>query len=236
MSIMATAVLLGATLIAVLIHIGRREARADWGRAWLNVLDGLNRWFCRRYHRLKGASLALPPRGPALVVANHLSGLDPLLLLASSPRPLRFLIAQHEFDRWWLRWLFRAIGCIPVSAHTRGLLQAAQAALDAGEAVALFPQGGIVAPDRPVVLKRGVAVLAEASGAPVYPVRLSGVRWVGRTVSAVFGRSRACAVGLPPLRCLPGETDDFLAQLTCALSAPSGDDAACLEIHRAFPH
>lgn len=236
MIIAGTALLFGIVLVAVLVSLGKREARADWGRPWLNVLDGLNRGFCRRYHRLNDAVLDLPESGPALVVANHLSGLDPLLLLALSPRPLRFLIAQDEFDRWWLRWLFRAVGCIPVNGNTRGLLQAARAALESGEAVALFPQGGIVPHDGPVSLRRGIAVLAEASGAPVYPVRLAGIRWVGRTVIAVVGRSHVRAACLPPLCCAPGEADRFLAQLTQSLSMPGSDADARLEIRKALPH
>ena len=87
---------------------------ADWGSRWLNRLDGLNRILCRRVHRLKHEPLKLPVSGGVLVASNHVSGLDPLLLIAASPRPLRFLIAREQYQRWWLRWLFRAVGCIPV--------------------------------------------------------------------------------------------------------------------------
>lgn len=175
---------------------------ADWGRGWLNTLDGLNRLFCRRYHRLRLHRLRLPGSGPVLVVANHVSGLDPLLMLAVSPRPLRFIIAREQYERWWLRWLFRAVGCIPVErcAHPHGALARARRALAAGEVVALFPFGGIhLEHETPVYPRRGVVHLAKASGAPVYALRLTGIRGQGRTLSAVFERSRARVTRHPAL-------------------------------------
>ena len=129
------------TLIAVVILLAWSWHRlmriceaangADWGGRWLNRLDGLNRIFCRRFHRLVSEPLNLPASGGALVASNHVSGLDPLLLIAASPRPLRFVIAREEYDRWWLRWLLRAVGCIPVerTRHTRGAFEAARKAL-----------------------------------------------------------------------------------------------------------
>ena len=203
---------------------------ADWGNRWINRLDGLNRLFCRHFHRLGRQDIPLPARGGALVVSNHVSGLDPLLLIAASPRPLRFLIAREEYERWWLTWLFRASrhpgGAQPQSTRSRrrrgrsafgtaagaavpDLVMAARRPLpgsfaresvagfaaaqrlEAGEVVALFPHGHIHLdhhPPRP--LKRGVALLARATGVPIIAVRLDGVRGQGRTISAVFLRSR----------------------------------------------
>ncbi len=167
--------------------------RTDWGRPWLNRLDGFNRIFCRRYHRLSDHGIKLPRSGPAIVAANHVSGLDPLLLLAAARRPLRFLIAREEYERWWLKWLLAAVGCIPVerAMNPRAAFREARAALERGEVVALFPHGRIVLDSERVPLKRGVAILARLSGAPVVPVRVEGVRGQGQTVAAVFLRSRA---------------------------------------------
>lgn len=172
----------------------RTAARADWGRGWLNTLDGLNRIFCQRFHRLHAAHLPLPKHGPALVVANHVSGLDPLLLIAASERPLRFIIAREQYERFGLHWLLRAVGCIPLDRAASPLraLAAARRALQHGEVVALFPHGRIhLDADGPARLKPGILHLAKLSGAPVYPLRIEGVRGAGRTVSAVFRRSRA---------------------------------------------
>lgn len=189
------------------------RAGADWGARWLNRLDGLNRVVCRRFHRLQHAPLDLPPAGGAVVAANHVSGLDPLLMIAASPRPLRFIIAREQYERWWLKWLFRRVGCIPIGRQGghRAALSAAKAALADGEVVALFPQGGIQADDRWVALKPGVALLAREAGVPVCPVRIEGVRGRGRVLGALFLRSRARIASYARMHA--GETEAFLAEL-----------------------
>jgi 1-acyl-sn-glycerol-3-phosphate acyltransferase len=199
-------------ILGVLVTVGgglqwlhrsaRAAARADWGRGWLNTLDGLNRIFCARFHRLRPAHLPLPPHGPALVVANHVSGLDPLLLIASAHRPLRFIIAREQYERTGLRWLLQAVGCIPVdrAASPHRALAAARRALQRGEVVALFPHGRIhLDRDGHARLKPGIRHLAAVSGAPVYPVRIEGVRGEGQTVAAVLWRSRARLTVFPHL-------------------------------------
>lgn len=220
MSAVQWAVAALVVLLAVwIIRAGRRAARAEWGHAWLNVLDGINRILCRRYHRLHGDEIPLPDLGPAVVVSNHLSGLDPLLLIAASRRPLRFLIAREQYDRFGLRWLYRAVGGIPVDRdrNPRLAVRMALRALMAGEVVALFPEGRIQTPDMPRrPLRSGVMRLAQFTGAPIYPVRLSGIRGAGKTVLAVIPRSRARLDALPPMDPEEFRTDhglDHLAEL-----------------------
>ena len=203
-----------------LLRALERHSGADWGGKWLNRLDGLNRILCRRFHRLQHNPLPLPATGGALVVANHLSGLDPLLMVAASPRPLRFMIAWDEYERWWLKWLFRAIGCIPVGGpggHRAALARATRALL-AGEVIALFPQGGIHL-DGPVRLKRGVTLMAEKTGVPIFPLRLDGIGGRGLKVTAVFIRSRARICHFEPLY-YRGQHEPFLHELGRLLSGP----------------
>ena len=205
-----------AWLVARGLRICRAAARADWGHGWLNTVDGLNRIFCRRFHRLRAAHLPLPKHGPALVVANHVSGLDPLLLIAASHRPLRFIIAREQYERFGLRGLLRAAGCIPVdrAASPHRALAAARRALQHGEVVALFPHGRIhLEQEEPVRLKPGILHLAKLSGAPVYPLRIDGVRGVGRTLRAVFLRSRARLTVFPHLYYEEGVPERMLETL-----------------------
>lgn len=205
------------------LRVCERASKADWGGRWLNRLDGLNRLFCRRFHRLRHSRFHLPATGGALVASNHVSGLDPLLLIAASRRPLRFLIAREEYERWYLNWLFRAVGCIPVerSRNPRAAFHAACEALERGEVVALFPHGRIhLDHDKPMPLKRGVAVMAGLTGVPIIPARLDGVRGQGLTVPAVAMRSRARLRSFRPIRCERGDTDHCLERLANSLGPP----------------
>jgi len=220
---------IGVAAVLALVVLWRRAIAvcekanaADWGGKWINRLDGLIRIFCRKFHRLRHGKLRLPRSGPALVASNHVSGLDPLLLCAASRRPLRFLIAREEYERWWLKWFFRAIGCIPVerSRDPRAAFVAARRALEAGEVVALFPHGRIHLDHHPpVALKRGIALLARVSAAPIFPVRVEGVRGKGLTLPAVFLRSRARLIPHAHLYYKKGESaEHFLPQLAGILA------------------
>ncbi len=180
----------------------RHANRTDWGNPWLNRLEGLNRIFCMRYHRLNATGLRLPAEGPVIVAANHISGLDPMLLVASARRPLRFLIAREQYERFGLQWLFRAMGCIPVDRRGRPerAMLAAVRALERGEAVALFPHGRIHLPDEPPLrLKGGAVRLARLVNCPITPARISGVSAPGTIFMAVLLRSHARVKSFHPI-------------------------------------
>ena len=210
----------GAVVVA-----GLRASEADWGGGWRNVMDGLIRLFCRYYHRLDYRYLPLPEQGPALVVSNHVSGLDPLLLITASRRPLRFLIAEEEYHRFGLTWLFRAAGCIPVDRDRRpekALLQARQA-LERGEVVALFPHGRIhldIDPPRP--LKKGAVRLAIWCECPIFPVRLEGIRGERLIFKALVLRSRVQLKSFPPIYCDEGEQEDCLRRIRRHIEGEAG--------------
>ena len=116
----------------------------------------------------------VPSSGPAIIACNHLSVLDPLLLVASNHRLISFLVAQEYYELRWLRpWLDRS-ACIPVrrdGRDLRGLLQARRL-LQAGRVLGIFPEGGIAREG----MQKGLAWLVRASGAPVVPARVLAVR------------------------------------------------------------
>lgn len=172
----------------------------NWSSQWLNRLARVNNFVCHRYHRLKGTLHTLPEHGAAVVVSNHFSGLDPFLLIAASPRPLRFLMAEEEYNRFGLRWLFRAVGCIPVDRKGRPerAFRAARRALENGEVIAIFPHGGIrLDGQKNRKLKPGAVRLAQMVGCPIVPVRLDGLAAEDSISLALIRRSRA------RLRCYP---------------------------------
>jgi 1-acyl-sn-glycerol-3-phosphate acyltransferase len=209
-------ILIVLIIIVTLMKVGASANEADWGHSWLNRIDGLNRILCRRFHCLQHNDIALPETGGALLVCNHISGLDPLLMIAACKRPLRFLIAREEYERFVLHGLLKEVGCIPVDRKGRPeqALREALRVLQQGEVVALFPHGHIhLDSDPPRRLKAGVIWLAQQTGAPIIPMRLSGVRGEGRTVSAVFLPSRARLQGFGTLDCASDDGQACLQQI-----------------------
>lgn len=195
-------------LVLAGIFYGRKWNRIDWGIPWLNCIDGLLRAFCVRYHRLQSSECQLPATGAALIGSNHVSGLDPFLLIASSKRPLRFLMAIEEYERFGLKWLFRAAGCVPVERESRPELAMREAIrlLRRGEVVAIFPHGKIhLDSDPPRPIKKGIIRLAQLTNVPVVSARIEGVAGQGTVVNAVLKRSHAVVKTYPVL--LPPHTD-----------------------------
>lgn len=223
MIITITVLLLLALGMWKLWQITGKACGADWGRPWMNHLDGLNRLFCRHYHRLQGERIYLPQSGPAIVAANHISGLDPLLLIAASDRPLRFIIASEQYHRFGLTWLFRAVGCIPVDRKGRPerAFRAALKALDQGDVIALFPHGTIhLDSDPPRRIKPGAIRLAQLADCPITPVRIEGARAQGDIFLPLLLRARAKIDNLDILKCDGAEPTACLKQLQHYLEAP----------------
>jgi 1-acyl-sn-glycerol-3-phosphate acyltransferase len=119
----------------------------------------------------------LPKSGPAILVANHRSWLDPPLLGAASRRPVHFLILDDVYDWRWARWFYRWLRTIPVSDDAGKSLRAMREAmrrLRSGEVIGIFPEGRVFSGDQPGEFRSGVALLALRSGAPVVPVHIRG--------------------------------------------------------------
>ena len=118
----------------------------------------------------------LPAAGPAIVVANHPSDVDPILLGVALPRTLHFLADVVQFRRGFVGPVIERLTAIPVHKGTpdRAALEKALAVLAGGEVVALFGEGDLYRQEEPVAFRSGVAFLAARSGAPVVPVAICG--------------------------------------------------------------
>ncbi len=220
------AVVTVVSLFLLLVMAGWRANGAHWDNWFLNLLDGWVRLLCRRYHRLRFDPIPLPTTGAAIVVSNHISGLDPFILVTASARPLHFMIAKEEYQRFGLNWLFRLGECIPVDRDRnpkRAFLNALQA-LKEGRVVMVFPQGGIMHDKPHRRLKRGVAKLAELSGAPIYPAHIEGVAGAGHVLSAIVVRSHARLQSFPPLQCHTLGEAACMEQLERLLNTPIRKD------------
>ena len=197
----------------------RYHRRVDWNDPVLNFLDGLNRYYCCSFHRLSKFEDRSSTGDQQILVSNHISGLDPLLLAAWSSRPLRFLVAREEYERWWLHPLLRKMQCIPVDRQQAGpkSFLATRRILRQGERVAVFPQGGIQHPtEQAKTLKNGAQLLAHSSGFSLLPIRVSGIRCQGSTFLALLLRSQA---RLEVFEAIPGrDASSEQAQIHIAVS------------------
>jgi 1-acyl-sn-glycerol-3-phosphate acyltransferase len=120
----------------------------------------------------------LPTEGPAIVVANHLSFFDSVLLLFALPRPVSVLGKAEYTEQRITKWLFCGAGMIPIRRGSPGDLGHAFArvgeVLGRGEVVGLFPEG---TRSRDGLLHRGhsgAAHLALTTGAPIVPLGITG--------------------------------------------------------------
>jgi len=124
---------------------------------------------------------SVPARGAALVVCNHVSFMDALILGGGCPRPLRFLMDRPIYESRWLNWFFRIAGAIPVDSErcdpggVRRALDEVSHALRQGEVVMLFPEGRLT-PDGGVHrFRRGVDIILARDPVPVVPAGLAGL-------------------------------------------------------------
>ncbi len=117
----------------------------------------------------------LPKKGPALLVSNHISWLDGLLLVAVSPRPIRLIVSTNLLSRWWSRGLARIMGAIPVGRAPKAAwsaIETARQALKNDELVCIFPEGRINRSSQLQPFKAGALEIVRGTSAPMIPVYL----------------------------------------------------------------
>jgi acyl-[acyl-carrier-protein]-phospholipid O-acyltransferase/long-chain-fatty-acid--[acyl-carrier-protein] ligase len=122
----------------------------------------------------------LPETGGALLVANHVTWVDGILLLISSSRPIRMLAYSDYVKGFGIGWLTRTMGVIPIKASEgpKALLRslaAAKEAIQAGDLVCIFAEGQLTRTGQLQAFQRGLLRIVEGTGAPVIPVYLDGL-------------------------------------------------------------
>ncbi len=121
----------------------------------------------------------VPHDGSLLVASNHLSNADPIILEAAFPRPLFFVGKSELFRNPFFRWVLHRFGGIPVERGTpdRAAIRRAQAVLDQGIALGIYPEG---VRSKTVALVKGLpgaGLIALQSNAPVLPVAIWGTEF-----------------------------------------------------------
>ena len=160
----------------------------------------------------------IPNEGAAVLICNHVSYVDAILLMAASPRPIRFMMDHRIFRVPVLGWLFRLAKAIPVASRSEdpatyaAAFEAADRVLAAGDLLGIFPEGGITHDGRLQPFKSGVLKILVRRPVPVVPVALHNL-W-GSTFSRVeydqamvrpFRRGLLSRVGLVAGPALPAQ-------------------------------
>src|SRR5258708_5853272 len=122
----------------------------------------------------------IPEKGGALFVSNHMSFVDVLLLLASTDRPIRFLMFQGIYDKPVVKPFARMMKAIPISSELRprDMIRSLRTASDAirdGEIVCIFAEGQITRTGQMLPFRRGMERIMKGIDAPIVPVNLHGV-------------------------------------------------------------
>ena len=131
---------------------------------------------CRTIYRLRVHGVEnIPPTGPALLVANHVSYIDPLLILAGQKRKIRFFMFARRARLPFLRVVARLAKVIPIQATAgpRAIIQALRTASEAlanGEVVCIFAEGGVTRTGFLLPFHRGFEQIVKRSPVPIIPV------------------------------------------------------------------
>lgn len=142
----------------------------------------------------------IPAQGAAILVANHVSFVDALFLMAVSPRPIRFVMDAQIFKVPVLSWLFKKLKAIPISSAKENAFLMEQAfitvakELEDGQLVCIFPEGRLTCDGEITVFRQGIGKIIALHSASVVPIALQGL-W-----GSFFSRKYGSAMSRPFVR------------------------------------
>jgi 1-acyl-sn-glycerol-3-phosphate acyltransferase len=189
--------------------------------------------------RVRGAD-NIPATGPAIVACNHVSFVDPVLLMAASPRPIRFLMDARIFRTPILGWVFRKGKAIPIAPKDEdpqayeSAFAAADQVLAEGDLLGIFPEGGITRDGTLQPFKGGIMRILERRPVPVVPIALHNLwgsffsRIEGAAMTKPFRRglwSMVTLIAQPPLTPRDVTPEGLQARVDAMLRAPDSPTA-----------
>jgi len=123
----------------------------------------------------------IPTTGAAILVCNHVSFVDAVLLMAASPRPIRFIMDHRIFAIPVLGWMFKLAKAIPIAPQKddpktyEAAFEQARQVLAEGDLLGIFPEGGITKDGELGEFKGGVMKILESQPVPVVPLALQNL-------------------------------------------------------------
>lgn len=149
---------------------------------WLTPIDTIRvlfGWIARHIYRFRVVGLEnIPPQGGAIVVSNHISWLDGMLIMLAMPRRIRMIAHAKYIGAPLIRYLAERAGVIAIVPGSKSLVhgvrQARQALVD-GELVGIFPEGGMTRTGQMRGFQPGFLKIARGLDVPVIPVFIDGI-------------------------------------------------------------
>jgi len=142
-------------------------------------------FFCRPlvrcFYRVTALGLENLPSGGFLLLPNHISWVDAIVLQLACPRPIRYVIDEEYYHKPILHSLLRVLGCIPINTHhSHPAVRLATEKIADGEIVCVFPEGRLERTGVLLRLQRGYELIARHANAEVVPV------WLDQLWGSIF--------------------------------------------------
>src|SRR6266705_3370321 len=135
----------------------------------------------RCLYRVTTHGLKNLPRGGFLLLPNHITWVDAIVLQLACPRPIRYIIDQEFYRKPILHPFLRIVRCIPIDTrHPRSAIRAAAEQIAAGEIVCLCPEGQLTRSGTLLRLRRGYQLIACHAKSPVVPA------WLDQLWGSIF--------------------------------------------------
>src|SRR5216110_2692011 len=139
------------------------------------------RLLVRCFYRVTALGLENIPTGGFLLLPNHITWIDAIVLQLACSRPIRYVIDQEHYHNPVLHPVLRTLGCIPINTrHSRSAIRAATEKIAEGEIVCLFPEGQLERTGVLLRLQRGYELIARHANAQVVPV------WLDQLWGSIF--------------------------------------------------
>jgi acyl-[acyl-carrier-protein]-phospholipid O-acyltransferase/long-chain-fatty-acid--[acyl-carrier-protein] ligase len=135
----------------------------------------------RCFYRVTALGIKNLPEGGFLLLPNHISWVDAIVLQLTCPRPIRYIIDQEFYRKSTLHPFLRLVGCIPIDTrHSHSAIRAATEKIAEGEIVCLFPEGQLERAGTLLRLQHGYELIARHADALVVPA------WLDQLWGSIF--------------------------------------------------
>ena len=151
-------------------------------------------------------------RGGFIIACTHLSHMEPIAVMMTCPRQVRWLTRIEFYRHRAFAWLLHASGMIPIDRFGNSLpaVRTAIRCVQAGQVAGIFPEGGVARGADSVLrggpIKRGVCVIARRTGAPILPVVVLGTEKLARASAWLPLRRTRVYVAYGPLISVPRDS------------------------------